>query len=162
MNAFIPNRALAETGIERRISTRLVAYWESIRKGRALPAEADFDPKALADIWDNCFYVQVLGEVMQEYKYRHLGPHLAEAYSSGLGEKAPGEKAALIAFSGAKLAASYARVIASRKPVLEEDEFTNGRGEVVKYRQCLLPLGHGEIVTAILGGVRFKAFGDKK
>ena len=40
-----------------------------------------------------------------------------------------------------KSGAEPVQVLATAKPLLEEGEFHNLRGEVVRYRQCLLPLG---------------------
>ncbi len=44
----------------------------------------------------------------------------------------------------------------TRKPLIEEGEFTNQHNETVKYRQCLLPLGEGDEVHAIFGVLHIK------
>ena len=46
-----------------------------------------------------------------------------------------------------------------KKPVIDEGEFINRDGHVVKYRQCLIPLAKDSYtVDSIFGGMRFKVF----
>lgn len=126
--------------IERRLGLRLLAYWEKRRQLRAMPQEADILPEDLNDFWNDCFMVSLSGPD-GVYNLRYRGARidaqwpLADAF-----------------------AASVAIVKDKCIPLLEEGAFRNSRGEIVKYRQCLLPLGDEATVTAIFGGVRFKAF----
>jgi hypothetical protein len=146
---------MSDFQLERRINVRLVAYWERIRAGRAMPGENDVDPEDLADLWDYCFLVQVRDLKKADYNYTYLGSAIVEAYRSGLSAETPDS---VVSLNANRLASNYTRVIEERRPVIDEGEFLNARNDTVKYRQCLLPLGHGEVVESILGGMRFKIF----
>ncbi len=141
--------------IERRITLRLIAYWEKLRKQNQMPEESDIDPDDLQDLWDYCFLIHVKDLNKPDYNYTYLGKAIQQAYS---GELEDNVRSRLVSPNAAKLAPSYAKVIETRAPLVEEGEFINLRNDVVKYRQCLLPLGSGNTVEAIFGGMRFKIF----
>jgi hypothetical protein len=143
------------SGIERRLTLRLVAYWERLRGPRQMPSENDIDPEDLEELWDYCFLVQVRDLAKQDYNYTYLGSAIVEAYRSGLDADDP---CSLVALNANKLTSSYHQVISARAPVIEEGEFRNLHGDIVKFRQCMLPLSHGTDVEAIFGGMRFKIF----
>jgi hypothetical protein len=140
---------------ERRITLRLIAYWEKLRAQKPMPSEADIDPDDLQDLWDYCFLIHVKDLGKPDYNYTYLGKAIQQAY---LGELADDPEDLLISPNAAKLTASYNRVIESKLPVVEEGEFNNLHNDVVKYRQCMLPLGENGTVDAIFGGMRFKVF----
>ena len=141
--------------IERRITLRLLAYWEKLREGRAMPSENDVNPEDISDLWDSCFMVQVRDLAQAACKYSYLGTAIIEAY---LGDLKDNETNPVFSLDAKKLRRGYNRVIESRRPVLEEGEFHNLRGDLVRYRQCLMPLGQGDKVEAIFGGMRCKLF----
>lgn len=145
-------------GIERRITLRLLAYWEKLRGDRPMPREEDINPDDIADLWDSCFLIHVKDLIQQDYNYTYLGQAIIDAYTSGFSADDPNE--GLVSPNAGKLAHSYARVIATMKPVLEEGEFKNAHNDTVKYRQCLLPLGDDGEIKAIFGGMRFKIFSN--
>ena len=142
--------------LERRITLRLMAYWEKIRQGRDMPSENDIDPDDIGDLWDNCFLIQIRDLEKSDYNYTYLGTAIIEAYRGNLTEDYPAE---LIALNANKLDGHFREVIINKHPVIHEGEFTNLSGSLVKYRQCLLPLSHDLTnVDAIFGGMRFKIF----
>jgi hypothetical protein len=134
-------------GIERRITLRLLAYWEKLRGDRPMPSESDIRSEDILDLWDSCLLIPVKNLVRQDYTYTYMGPGIAEAF-----------KLCLSGDNTHRLERGYARVIATMKPVLEEGEFKSGPGEVIKYRQCLLPVGDDGEVKAVFGGMRYKIF----
>lgn len=123
--------------------------------GREMPVENDIDPDALRDIWDHCFLIQVRDLAQEDYNYTYLGDAIRESYRTGLSEA---DDAPIASPNAARLNEAYLHVIATRAPLIEEGEFTNYAGHLIKYRQCLLPLGENRHVLAILGGMRFKLF----
>jgi hypothetical protein len=143
------------TAMERRITLRLMAYWEKARKNKPMPSEADIDPDDLQDLWDYCFLIHVKDLSKPDYNYTYLGSAIQRAYQ---GELIDDESNGIASMNAGKLAVSYSKIIETRTPLLEEGEFVNMHNDVVKYRQCLLPLGDGEQVDAIFGGMRFKVF----
>ena len=150
------NRVGESVIMERRITLRLLGYWEKLRGTRAMPSEQEIDPVDLQDLWDCCMMVHVKDVDKQDYQYTYLGQSILEACRAGThGEEESGSISSLNAGS---LIAGCKKVIETAKPLLEEGEFRNMRNELVKYRLCLLPLGDGAGVQAVFGGMRFKVF----
>lgn len=145
---------------ERRLTLRLLAYWEKLRRGRPMPTEQDINPEDIADLWDNCFLVHAADLSKPDYNYTYLGENISEAYKAGLSEK--DDENSMCSPNASKMAKGLAKVTATGKPLLEEGEFPNLHNETVKYRQCLLPLGENGKVVAIFGGMRFKVFPAQK
>ena len=139
--------------LERRITLRLVAYWEKMRNGRPMPTENDINPEDIEDLWDYCFLIHVADLDKPDYGYIYLGDAIISAYQEGLSAEDLG---GIVSLHPSKLARSYHKVISSQRPVIEEGEFPNLAGNIVKYRQCLLPLGGNNKVDAIFGGMRYK------
>lgn len=140
---------------EHRITLRLLSYWEKLRRGRPMPSEQDINPEDIGDLWANCFLVHVRDLEQRDYHYAYLGQAIVDAYRLSLSQDDPGE---LASPDAGHLAGSYAAVAQSRKPLVEDGEFRNSHHELVKYRQCLLPLGEGGEVLAVFGGMRFRIF----
>jgi hypothetical protein len=139
--------------LERRITLRLVAYWERIRKGKVMPLEAEINPDDIADLWDDCFLVHTKDLVQPDYNYTYLGVNVGAMYAEGMKSN---DMEGLDHFNAAQLSRSFQKVIDTKKPVIEEGELTNALGRQVLYRQCLLPIGSDEQVEAILGGIRYR------
>lgn len=120
-----------------------------------MPSEDEIDPDALQGLWPNCFLVQVRDiEAVQHFNYTYFGDALRQAYSDAVlnedNTRVPGPEAN-------RLAAIYRSIIESCDPLLDENELVNARGQVVLYRQSMMPLGRQEgKVESILGGVWFR------
>ena len=144
---------------KRRIPDILMTYWEGLKAGRAFPAEDDLNPDDMEKegFWKDAFLIHT-SEIAkrQEYQFAYLGSAIQQAY----GEDLTGIYARSFASpSAASLADIYFEVIATRKPVTDEGEFVNARNMVVRYRQCLVPLGKsGNKVDAILGAMRYRLY----
>jgi len=145
------------SSIERRITLRLLGYWEKLRKDRAMPAERDINPEDIKDLWDSCLLIHVKDLDKPDYQFTYLGDAIRKACHGTL----PPDVSPPLITLHANTRASYLKVMETRKPLLEEGEITVPHGEIIKYRQCLLPLGEGEAVNAIFGGMHFKIFPDK-
>lgn len=138
---------------ERRITLRLLAYWEKLRAGRDMPHEEDIDPDDLGDLWDSCFLIHIKDLQKDGYYYTYLGGEIKNAYLGGISEADAG---GLVSPNAVKLADCYMEIMHTGRPLVDEGEFINNHGDLVKYRQCLLPLGKGGEVDAIFGGMRCK------
>ncbi len=143
------------SGLERRITLRLLAYWEKLRQGRDMPVEEDIDPDDIKDLWDNCFLIHINDLKKDGYNFTYIGDAIVQAYRGGITEDDPD---AIISPNAASISTHYTDIIANPKPIVDEGEFHNLHDEVVKYRQCLLPLGRNGKVEAIFGGMRYKIF----
>lgn len=143
--------------VEQRIIFLLFGYWEKLRRdlGKLLPSESDIDPDDIEGLWDYCFLVQTRDMQKDDYNYTYLGSAILEAYKAGLSQDNP---CGLVSPNANRLALNYSRLLETKQPILEDGEFRNVRNQLVKYRQCLLPLGYRDEVDAIFGGMRFRIF----
>jgi hypothetical protein len=142
---------------ERRLTGRLLHYWRQKSIGKPFPSEHDLDPDALGQDWDHCFLVQVRDiEHVQDYNYTYLGRNIMEAYRDRLHDE---HNAFMIGPNASMVSKSFGRVMITRAPVLEEGELVTISGRIVKYRQCMLPVGRQDgVLEAIFGGLSFKFF----
>lgn len=141
--------------VERRITLRLIAYWEKLRKDGVMPREEDIDPDDLQELWDYCFLIHTKDLAKKDYNYTYLGIELQKAYQGDLKEA---DGFDITPLNAKKLSGNYDIVINTQKPLISEGEFINLNNNLVKYRECLLPLGRSDKVEAIFGGMRFKVF----
>lgn len=140
---------------ERRLSVRLLRYWNALCDGRAMPVETDIDPDALGKDWDYCFLLQARDVAnIQDYNFTYLGRKILKAYfDKGIDEHNP----FMVGPNAFRLSGHFSKVIETAAPVLDDGEFNNLQGRRVLYRQVLLPLGAtSEQVEAIFGGMNYK------
>lgn len=144
----------APTGRERRISNRLISYWNEIRNDSLLPKESDVDPSALQDVWDNCFLIKVQTDNSHSnFVFEFLGKNLIDAY----GQDITGQQfSSSLARGNRNVLSAVMEVMRTHQPVVHEMEYDNEIGDLVKYRMCLLPLtGSDGYMQYILGGMRW-------
>lgn len=138
-----------------RINERLEDYWQELKGDRAMPLESEVSVEALKEIWDYCFLVNAYDG---RFAYSYMGEQLIEAY----GDDMTGREIAttLLEPHPESLFATFQYVKDQGKPKIDESEFTNSRGVLIKYRSCVLPLGaRGHTSTAyLLGGMKWKAY----
>jgi hypothetical protein len=147
--------ALPKAESERRSTIILVQYWNQLRGDSELPQEDSIDPDRLIGVWERCFVVQLRDiKEVKDYNYTYYGPDLIEAFQDGRLE----EPNRHIASTDAKmLQERYEEVIAEAAPVMQEGEYEDSAGRIVKYRQILMPFGKEDgTVEAIMGGVWFR------
>lgn len=143
--------------MERRISHRLVNFWQHIKGDRLLPGEKDIRRALIEDMWDNCFYIQLRGEFLQRsddfYTYFYVGKALESLFDQS--EKSP----RLLTLPDDHFYENCKEMALTKLPVVENIEsFRLPDGKNIKFRQCLLPVGTPEgKVEAVFGGLRWKA-----
>jgi len=140
---------------EKRITNIIIEHWEASKASHLIAAEKDLDPNVLDAILDNCFLISA-GEfiISGKHKYTYIGKHILEAYGNRV--TSPKDYHDVDPLSNKR---KFKEVIDKKAPVTEEGQFTNKDGHIVKYRQCLVPLGSdGKTVETIFGGMRFKVF----
>ena len=142
-------------GQERRITIRMLSYWEKLRRNRVMPSVNDVNPEDLQDLWDNCFIVHLKDVGNADQNSTYIGKAILDAYQQGLSEE---DDHRLISPDLETFMHHHKAIFESPKPLLEEGEFDNTLLGTVKYRQCILPLGENGKVEAILGGMHFKVF----
>lgn len=143
--------------LERRITHRLVNYWQGIKGDNILPPESAIDSDDIPDLWDDCFIIQTNSENLLEdraYGYSYIGRSLLDMLvpdEDGIGE------GNLVTLMPDRLMAIYSEMLMTKLPVTDEVEGFNLNGRMIKYRQCLLPMGNSDgRIHAIFGGMRYK------
>ena len=144
-------------GIERRTSLILLQYWNELRDERPMPREDEIDPDRLSEIWGHCFLLQIRDvKHVKDYNYTYLGPTLINAYNDGTLDRFNGK---MVAPEANRVSHLFEQVIQDKDPLIDEGEYVNPVGRVVKFRQSMLPLaGPDGTVESILGGAWFKLF----
>ncbi len=153
--------ALEAQGVERRTSLILLQYWNQLRGDRAFPDETEIDPEQLSQIWDHCFLLQIRDvKAVRYYNYTYLGSDLLRAYEEGQLDRYNGKMISPDAHRAAHL---FEEVIRTGDPLIDEGEYTNPGGVIVKYRQALMPLGGppDSGIHAVLGGAWFRLFANQ-
>jgi hypothetical protein len=146
---------LTNNPAERRLTSQLLRYWQAACHGRLMPEESELNPETLHDLWPKCFLIQTFDINRDHYVFTYLGQEIIDAYQDGKMEEG---QSVVISPQAHKLALSYQQVMLTGAPVISEGEFLTTHSNMVRYRQILLPIGKGEEVLAIFGGMSFKAF----
>ena len=145
--------------IEQRLTTRLVSYWESIRKDRDVPSIELFNPQAIDNLWLSCLQVgSVRSEGRNQYVYEHVGSDVSEI----LGKDLVGKRVhAKMMFTPArKMIVKMDELIVDSQVKLLDGNFVDENSKMIKYRSCLLPFGHDKKnITHIIVGISWNIFG---
>lgn len=140
---------------ERRLTLRLLRYWQELRGTRAMTEENDIDPDVLGPDWEFCFLLQSRDVAnIEDYNFTYLGSRIMGAYF----DKAIDEhNQFLVGPNAYRLSTHFDRVLQTQAPVIDEGEFLTLHGRRVLFRQVLLPLGTIDTgVIAIFGGMNYK------
>lgn len=144
---------------ERRLSSKLINYWQSLKQGEALPEEKDVLPDALPEIWDSCFLIQRgVPQNPEGFRYSYLGKALLQSCVDAKPATRRFLENVLRLHESSALVAEQA--LEDEGPVERFQEFHDEEtGVIFKYRQCFVPLrdGSGE-PGAVLGGLRWKIY----
>lgn len=145
---------LAQEPTTKRLHERMRNHWASVKEMRPFPREDELDPAAIPDIWPHCFLIDIRsGRVKNGFRYEYMGEPLMLAYGANM-----------MAFERCdattephihSLLTTLDQVVESGEEAVDENEFTNVQGLLVKYRSCLLPLGRDK-VEYVLGCMRWK------
>lgn len=140
---------------ERRLTVRLLRYWNEVRGIRPMPHENDIDPDELGDDWSRCFLLQVRDIAnVQDYNFTYLGKRILRAYQDGAMDE---YNCHVIGPNANCLSGHFLRVIERQAPVYDEGELRTLHGHRMLYRQLLLPLGNEDKgVESIFGAVNYK------
>lgn len=136
------------TGIERRLSLRILGYWRGLHEGDEIPSFSDIDPEAIPDMWPYCIVLYIEGHESDPL-LTYCGEVLREICGEDFTDKP------LSAVPQNSLAARalsyYKRVLDKRVPITCGDEFINDAGNKVLYRSAILPLSDdGETIDRLL------------
>ncbi len=154
MAKAMPKPAFTEDS--KRGHERLVAYWQKLKGSKRFPTEEQIEPSALSDLWDGMFLLNTNKETGDYFRYEYMGSAMIDAYGVDLTGKTHDEYTEPNVRSIMRASAEIAK---SGEVAIDESEFINKRGERVKYRCSLVPLGSEsdpDRVRFILGFMRWK------
>lgn len=143
---------------ERRLSLRLLRYWQEIRGEQPYARENDIDPEVLGTDWDYCFLLQARDITnVADYNFTYLGQKILTAYfDEGIDAHNP----FMVGPNAFRLSQHFSRVLETTAPVMDEGAFQTLKGRQVLFRQVLLPLGdERDGIAAIFGGMSYKIVG---
>jgi hypothetical protein len=142
------------------ILSELHSYWQSCRRGEALPARADIDPVDIPALLEHLILVDVLQDPL-DFRYRLVGGHIVQHSGRNVqGHTVRG----LMADGGprARDLQSKALIVgetlaAQQEPLYIDLSYVAPEGEERKRLQgILLPLGEpGEGMNMVLGGLSY-------
>jgi hypothetical protein len=133
-----------------RITNIILDHWNEIRGLKKFPAEKDLDPALLERLLDNCFLIRTDGIFEGKYNYKFLGKNIMNAYGSDITRPLNDEAEPFSQRDKIKELLTY------EHPIIDEGEFRNIKRDLIKYRQCLVPLSNdGVTIDSIFGGMRF-------
>jgi hypothetical protein len=131
---------------ERRLTYRVLHYWESLRGERPFPSLADIENGEVPDFWPWCFVLDTQRDYPTPY-FQYLGKDLAKYSGIYLSGKDDWRMTLLD-----KAAMHLDRTLAGREPILIEDELVRFDGRELLFRSIMLPLSDdGETITHVLG-----------
>ncbi len=120
--------------LERRATVRLVHYWNSICRNKAMPAFVDFDPHRNPIDWDHCLLASCAGP--KDVVLEHVGAALAGL--DVLAESASPPDRPMLGLV-TRILAPLPQIIAAAAPAHHDDIFElPGVGRVL-FRSVLLP-----------------------
>ncbi len=131
---------------ERRLTYRVLSYWDELRGSRPWPALADIDGGTIPEIWPWCFVLDTQLDYPTPY-FQYLGRDLAKYSGIYLSGKNDWRMTLLD-----KASAHLGRTLAAREPILIEDELVRYDGQKLLFRSIMLPLSDdGESISHVLG-----------
>ena len=145
--------------IEHRLSDRLIAYWNTIRKDEPMPDFGHFNASAISDIWQQCVLFTVSPFVENKpwvLNFYMIGEKLRSIYSNDMVGRS--FNTAQRHFQGAAIVRRMEEIIDNPTPLLDAGQFINEKSKVVKYRSCLLPFGRGTKVSHVIIGLSWREF----
>ena len=142
-----------------RLTDRLSAYWNMLRRDNTMPEFAQFNLSAISDLWQQCILFTV--QPGQNGKPHAVGFYmLGDRVKSIYGGDMQGRTIypSMKHFQGASIVRRVDEVIAAPKAMYDEGQFVNEGSKIVKYRSCLLPFGKDGNVTHLLAGLSWREF----
>jgi hypothetical protein len=126
---------------EQRLIVRLQNYWEMLKKDKEMPQIEHFNCHALPDIWPKCVQISLdyNNPSTSTYKYDYMGVEAVEMLGHDMTGHTVDKRGS--ESHGFKLAKHIELVMQTHQPQKDENQFSNKRGELIKYRCCFLPFG---------------------
>ena len=140
----------APSGLERRLSLRLLSYWRELRGDAAFPSKDDIVATDITEMWNCCVLLKVEGHEIDP-----LIVHCGESFKEmGIPDLANQPLSSAPSPSLVANGLSYFnKVLEKRVPITFGGEFTSPRNTRILYRSAILPLSrNNETIDYLLAG----------
>ena len=145
--------------LEQRLVVRLQTHWDLLRKDKEMPIVEQFSREAIPDMWPKCMLLGLEGLNLKfiHYTYEAIGSEVITMMGQDLtGQRVDGRTSEI---QGIKITKHIEAVAQTHLPQIDENQFTNATGRLIKYRCCFLPFGSGKRgITHILVGISHRVF----
>lgn len=142
---------------EQRLTKRLISYWQVLQRDRNMPQIEQFNGSAVEDIWQQCVMFSVDARRRIYLKLEYMGSHIIHVYGHDVCGRMVDSKS--IFFPGKAMYEHMKAIVLEPKCESMAGSFLNEKGDMVKYRACILPFGsQTRGVTHIIVGLAFQAF----
>jgi len=139
----------APQGMERRMVLRLLSQWRDWCGDDKYPSFASVDPIQIAEIWDYCFVLDIVGHEDNPI-VRTVGAELHNYLPESVRNIPLSDVPASSLIEHA--ASYYQEILARGVPILHGGEFIKHDGMKVLYRSIIMPMSDdGVIVSGLLG-----------
>src|SRR5688572_15590669 len=91
-------------GVERRLTIRMLAYWEKLRGFNEMPQQHDLKPEDIGDLWTDCFIA--VARPQCQYDYPYIGDNISDTARACLLQE---EACDLLPIEPKVLSAAYAK-----------------------------------------------------
>lgn len=142
---------------ERRVTFRLLSYWNRMRGEREFPSLADIDITVIPELWHHTFTIEVHAD-LSHCKFQNFGPELSHIFGTSYAGE-PVMDALAGDFKLESTIGYFPEVLRRREPVADSSQFYL-EGDEVKYRSLIVPLSsNGRDIDYLLGTTNYKVFG---
>ncbi len=143
----------------KRLVDRMQGFWNRVRGDAELPESGSFSGAMIEDVWQHCLSFKVTETAGKNiYFCEFVGDNL----KAGLGKDLKDKYFSSLE-TGGIVSRDFIKVldesVDGRKPTVSQGQFINGKGRVVKYRDCVLPFsGVSGKVNLVVVGISWRAF----
>ncbi len=143
---------------DQRLVTRLQNYWELIRRGKPMPEIQQLNPATIDDMWQQCIKFGTFHtQGGYSYNYLFMGEQLIKMYGRDLTSQMVNVHVSEYPLN--IMIKKLDGIMLEKTFMIDENQFVNGRGKLVKYRACFMPFGNeAKGITHIVVGYSGREF----
>lgn len=152
--------------IEKRLTYRLIKYWNQMRGSSTLPEIERLDiyvtdverlgtlSESISDLWNKCLLISITEKNPLAVKYQYIGTELLSLFGRDFVGKV--ENFSDLSYTPITKLLGKTRTpsfIQEPRPLIDEGKFEFIDKKIIKYRSCILPFGTGanDLTHLIIG-----------
>lgn len=143
---------------DQRLVNRLENYWNLIRRGKPMPEIAMFNSAPIEDLWHKCMKIEI--QPTQDgtsFTYRYLGSSITTMFGRDITNTTVNMK--MTKYPLGVIVRAMDNCMIMKTFVIDENQFVNEKGKIVKYRSCVMPFGNEtKGITHLIMGISDRQF----